>query len=134
MQGAIRIPGFIILLALIATFIMVRQSVETVPPFTIETVPPPTIDKNLFNYEGWKRVLLDALGRIREGEPLTQSQEAVLEVLRQKLLLHKASEKELAEELLALLEMVLQENDQFFKDNPDEGQQRTDQEPQPGDH
>lgn len=79
-------------------------------------------------------MLLDALGRIREGEPLTHSQEIALEALRQKLLLHKASEKELAEELLTLLEMVLQANEQFFKDNPDAGQQRSDDEPQPGNH
>lgn len=134
MQSAIRIQGFIILLALVTAFIVIHHAVNTIPAVIIESVPPPSIDRNLFNYEGWKRVLLDALGRIREGEPLTQSQEAVLEVLRQRLLLHKASEKELAEELLALLEMVLHANDQFFKDNPDEGQQRSDEEPQPGDH
>jgi|GEM_PF-2580490 len=134
MTGAIRIPALIILIAFVATFILVHRAVETVQPMSIEPAPIPAIDKNLFDYEGWKQVLLDALGRIREGEPLTQSQEVALEALRQKLLLHKASEKELAEELLTLLEIVLQTNDQFFKDNPDAGQQRSDDEPQPGDH
>lgn len=134
MQSAVRVPVFIIFLALVATFVAIRHAADTGPAFTIESAPPPAIDRNLFNYEGWKRVLLDALGRIREGEPLTQSQEAVLEIMRQKLLVHKASEKELAEELLALLEMVLHANDQFFKDNPDEGQQRSDEEHQPGGH
>ncbi len=135
MQGTIRVPALIMLLILgVMTLFFVQRAIESVPPIHIEPAPSPTIDKNLFNYEGWKRLLLDALGRIREGEPLTHSQEIALEALRQKLLLHKASERELSEELLALLEMVLQANDQFFKNNPDAGQQRSDEEPQPGDH
>ena len=137
MAADFRIPLFLVFIIGISYLIIQNlavQSLPTAPPFhpTPTETNEPTVKFNDQVYESWKGILMQLLGRLRRGMPLTQEQEEIIDGMAQLLQQYSASMADKAEELLTLIQMIQQMQENWIKQHPDEGQQRTDNEYKPG--
>ncbi|MCO6480875.1 MAG: hypothetical protein J5I94_29805 [Phaeodactylibacter sp.] len=137
MAADFRIPLFLVFILGISYLIIQNfavQSLPAAPPFhlTPTEINEPTVKFNDQIYESWKGILMQLLERLRQGMPLTPEQEEIIDGMAQLLQQYSASMADKAEELITLVQMIQQMQEDWIKQHLDEGQQRTDNEPKPG--
>ena len=136
MAADFRIPLFLVFIIGISYIIIQNFAVQSLPAAPSHPPPMETNDATVkFNdqvYESWKSILMQLLERLRRGMPLTQEQEEIIDGMAQLLQQYSASMVDKAEELLTLIQMIQQMQEDWIKQHPDEGQQRTDNEYKPG--